>query len=81
MERDETAPIADQIFDELLPEDLDWRRLVRNYPLPALAVAALGGFWLGRRHGPELVSAVADYARNQVSTTVNSFLGEGAVEL
>lgn len=81
MEQDETAPFTDQIFDELLPEELDWRRLVRTYPLPALAVAALGGFWLGRQHGPELVSALADYARGRVSATVSTFLGEGAVEL
>lgn len=81
MQLDETVPIPDQIFDELLPQELDWRRLVVKYPLPALVVAVLGGFWLGRRHGPELVSAAAVYARDQVSATVNSFLGEGAVEL
>ena len=74
-------PFSDRIFDELLGEEVEWRRLVRTYPLPALAVAATGGFLLGRRHGPALVAALAAFASGEVSRTLSSFLGEGNVDL
>ena len=34
---------ADQLIDELMPEELDWRRVVTSYPVASLAVAAVGG--------------------------------------
>ena len=42
---------ADDLLDELLPESLDWRGMVRSYPLTATAVALAGGFLLARQHG------------------------------
>ena len=49
----------DNILDEILPEELEWERLVRSYPLPAIAAAAAGGFLLAFTHGPAIVSAVS----------------------
>lgn len=49
--------LADDFLDDLLPEELDWRRLVGTYPKTALGIACLGGFLLGRSHGKVLVLA------------------------
>lgn len=66
---------ADELLDELLPEELDWRRLVRTYPIPALLVAAAGGFVLGRGRGPVILAALSGLAADTVSQGVNEFLG------
>ncbi len=76
---DDGAPhssTADDLLDEILPEDLDWQRLVRTYPLPALAVAAAGGFLLGLLHGPTLVAAASSYVAAQVSRQVGQVIGQ-----
>ena len=65
----------DDVLDEVLPEELEWERLVRSYPLPALAVAAVGGFLLALSHGPTIVSAVTGYLSAQVSRNVSQVLG------
>ncbi len=48
---------VDEWIDEILPAELDWRRLVRSYPWPSLALVALGGYLVGRHHGRSLVLA------------------------
>ena len=68
--------LADKVIDDLLPERLDWQRLVRNYPLPALAIAALGGYWLGRHRGTVVVTALSAFAATGVSEQVNEMLGD-----
>jgi len=75
MEIIERDSVVDELVDELLPEELDWERLVVSYPLPALALAALGGFFLGRRHGREILAAVSTFAAAQVSANVGHILG------
>jgi len=66
---------ADDLLDELLPEELDWQRLVRTYPIPAVLLAALGGFLLGRSHGPTIVAAVSSFAAAEVTKNVSQALG------
>jgi len=66
----------DDVLDEILPEELEWERLVRSYPLPAMALAAVGGFLLGVSHGPAIVSAVSSYLVAQVSRNVSQVLGQ-----
>jgi len=73
------ANSADQWVDEVAPDDLDWRQLVRRYPIAALAVAALGGFVLGRERGRAIVSALGAYAGDLVAREVNELLGEDVV--
>jgi hypothetical protein len=67
---------AERVIDEVVPEGVEWERLVRSYPLPALAVAAAGGFWLGLRHGRALVAALGAFASRQAARGVREALGE-----
>jgi hypothetical protein len=66
---------ADDLLDEILPEGLEWDRLVRTYPIPAVLLAALGGFLLGRSHGPAILAAVSGFAAAEVSKNVSEVLG------
>ena len=78
MERETKTPFADGILDDLLPDDLDWRRLVRSHPIPTLVVSGLGGFFLGSRHGSEILSALSSFATREVDRNISSFLGDSA---
>lgn len=67
---------ADDFIDAYLPLDLNWRRLVHDYPLPALAVAAVGGYWLGRSRGPRILGALTAFAASSVTRAASEILGE-----
>ena len=75
MEGEARPSLADELIDDLLPEDLDWRGLVRSYPIPALVVSGLGGFFLGRRHGAAILEAFSSFAAREVDRNVSAFLG------
>lgn len=62
----------DDIVDDLLPVDLDWRRLVRSYPMTSMAALATGGFLVGRRHGMALASALSAMVAQEVQHNVES---------
>lgn len=66
-----TLPHADDLVAELMPEEVDWENLVRSYPLPALAIAAAAGFYLGIKRGPLLVGAFTGWATGQLAQKVN----------
>ena len=68
---------ADRILDDLLPEELDWRNLVRSYPVPVLSVAALGGFFLARKRGMALLGALSGFVADEVSEQIAGFRGDG----
>jgi hypothetical protein len=67
---------ADELVDELMPPGFDWERVVRNYPWPALLLAGLGGFMLGRHRGRAVVTALSSFAAIQVTEGVNALLGD-----
>lgn len=67
---------AANVVDELVPSELDWQRLVRQYPLAALGLATLGGFVLGRHRGREILGSFALFAADSVSEQVNTLLGK-----
>lgn len=51
---------VDVLLDELVPPDLDWRRIVRRYPIPSLLVAGAAGYWLGHsKKGTAIAEALA----------------------
>ena len=76
MEDEAKGSFADGILDDLLPDDLNWRRLVCSYPIPILVLSGLGGFFLGSRHGREILSALTSFATREVDRNLSSFLGD-----
>ena len=68
--------VAEDLVDEVLPEGLDWERLVRTYPVPALVAAAVGGFWLGSRRGGVIVAALTAWAAAEMTQRVTEYLGD-----
>lgn len=63
-------------LEGLLDGGFDWVDLVRAYPIPALLLAAIGGFVIGRTRGEEVVEALSEFAASRVSQHVNEALGE-----
>ncbi|MGE4190292.1 MAG: hypothetical protein AB7G12_10375 [Thermoanaerobaculia bacterium] len=74
----EDPSIIDELIDDLIPPEVNWRRLVRRHPWPTLLVAGLGGYLLGRSQGRALVSALAGMAAARVE---ERFLGAVADEV
>jgi hypothetical protein len=78
----EDASFSNRLIDQVLPEELDWVELVRTYPIPALAVAAIAGFFIGRIHGERLIEAASDIADRRVRETADRLASaaEGALD-
>jgi len=71
-EEADEASFADELIDDLLPDQFDWRRVVRRYPIPSLLIAAIGGYLLGRSRGEDLVGALGDAAGDHVSSRLGA---------
>lgn len=67
---------AHEVVDEVMPEEFEWERLVRDYPVPSLVLAVVGGFWLGRSRGRVISGAVAAWAASRLVEQVNELLGD-----
>ena len=67
--------LADEIIDELLPHELDWRSVVMSYPKLSVSLVAAAGFWLGRTRGRSIVAAVTGMAAETVNESLNEFFG------
>ncbi len=76
IEGEAKSTFADGLVDDLLPEDMDWRRLVCGYPTSALIISCLGGFFLGSRHGTEIVKAFSSFLSREVDRNISTFLGD-----
>ncbi len=68
--RDSLSALADGLIDDLVPPEVDWRQIVRRHPWPALFLAGLGGYLLGRSQGQTLVRAVSALAVSRVESEV-----------
>ncbi|MCP3961822.1 MAG: hypothetical protein GY719_28600 [bacterium] len=75
MEAEAESSYTDQLIDDLLPGELDWRGLVCSYPIPALVVSGLAGFFLGSRHGSAILDALTSFATREVDRNMSSLLG------
>lgn len=73
---DDAPRFADQLVDDLLPHEIDWRRLVTSYPLASLALAGVGGWVLGRARGAVIVGSLAGFASETLSRNINALIGE-----
>ena len=73
----EERSLADELIDDLLPPEFDWRGVVRRHPIPALLVALAGGYWLGRSKGRQILGALSDLASDELSARVGALGGEG----
>jgi len=71
-----SASLADELIDQLIPDRVDWRRLVRDHPWPAVGLAAVGGYFLGRTRGRAVIAALSAFAAGAVADGVNEALGE-----
>jgi hypothetical protein len=74
-ELEDERSLADELIDDLLPPEFDWRGVVRRHPVPSLLVAAAGGYLLARSRGPKLVTALAELVALQVGGRVSERLG------
>lgn len=68
-----TRSSAEDWVDELIPVELDWVDWVRRYPIPSLAVAALGGFVVGRLHGGRIVDVVSTAAIEKFNESLERY--------
>ena len=71
---------ADEIIDELVPDEVDWRAVVTSYPKLSVSLVALAGFWLGRTRGRAIVAGVTGMAADAVNEGINEFFGRDVVE-
>ena len=71
-DRDGWSSLADELIDGLVPPEIDWRIIVRRHPLPALLLAGIGGYLLGRSQGQTLVRAFSALAVARVESEVLS---------
>lgn len=72
---DVSPSLADEILDEILPEEIDWRQIVWSYPKSTLTLAVLGGYLLGRSRGPRILGAASEYVGDTVSDSINELAG------
>lgn len=50
---------ADFLLDKVIPDEIDWRDLVRRHPLVAVGVVAGVGFLIGRSKGGAIVAGAS----------------------
>ncbi|MEO8274812.1 MAG: hypothetical protein ABI639_01245 [Thermoanaerobaculia bacterium] len=70
------SSMADSLIDGLLPPEVDWRQIVRRHPVPALIVAGLGGYLIGRSQGRSLLKALSALAVARVESGVMGVDGD-----
>jgi len=50
---------ADFLLDKVIPDEIDWRDLVRRHPMLAVSLAAGLGFLIGRSKGAAIVAGAS----------------------
>lgn len=75
----DTAPTrsrADELVDQIVPDELDWKYLVTTYPRAAVAAAFVGGVVLGRTQGLSLAAALSGYVVGEVTRNVQGLVDD-----
>jgi hypothetical protein len=69
---------ADFLLDKVIPDEIDWRDLVRRHPMLAVGVAAGFGFLIGRAKGTAIVAGASAAVSAAVMRQLSDVLdGEG----
>ena len=71
--------LADEIIDEFVPQEMDWRSIVGSYPKLSVTVVAAAGFWLGRTRGRAILAGVTGMVAETVNESINEFFGRDVV--
>jgi len=64
----------------LVPDGIEWRRWVRDYPVATVGIAAAAGFLVARLHGRSLVEGVSSLAAEKVSANVQNLVDDRIAE-
>ncbi|MCH9646927.1 MAG: hypothetical protein K0U98_01740 [Deltaproteobacteria bacterium] len=70
--RDRLNP--EQVLDELAGPRLEWQRMVRKYPLASLVAATMGGLYLGKRYGWQMIDDLSAFAADELVRNVQTAL-------
>ena len=70
---------VDAIIDRVMPPEVEWKSWVTSYPKSSLALAALGGFVLGRTRGREVLTSLSVFAAEALTEGINDFVGRNVV--
>jgi hypothetical protein len=71
--------LADEIIDELVPSEVDWKAAVTSYPKLSISLVAAAGFWLGRTRGRAILAGITGIAAETVNESINEFFGRDVV--
>jgi hypothetical protein len=70
--RAQAVDLEDRLVDRVFEDDFDWREVVRAHPIPAVMVAAVAGFLVGRSHGPAIFDVLSDSLSERVATLIET---------
>ncbi len=71
---------ADFLLDKVIPDEIDWRQLVRQHPLLCIGAAGLVGFLLGRSRGAAIVAGASAAVTNAVMRQLSDVLDGEVLE-
>jgi hypothetical protein len=69
---------ADFLLDKVIPDEIDWRDLVRRHPMLTIGVAAGLGFVIGRSRGAAIIAGASAAVTSVVMRQLSDVL-EGEV--
>ena len=73
MSTESPRSIEDDWVDTVVPEELDWRQLVREHPLASMGVVAAAGFLVGRFQGDRILALAKDVVDQKVDQSLKSY--------
>ena len=71
---------ADFLLDKVIPDEIDWRDLVRRHPVVSVGIAAGLGFLLGRSKGAAIVAGASAAVTSAVMRQLSDVLDGEAFE-
>lgn len=65
---------SEQVLNDLAGPRLDWQRMVRTYPFVSLVAATMGGLYLGKRYGLQMIEDLSAFAADELVRNVQTAL-------